>query len=209
MRNTIKVELELGNQGLSPLTIATIIAMPWTEFNDQKITLHIPTTCWDALKNLLHKVENKVAKILRNKEWEYIQLVVLEVILNKILWPLQLQFSSWSSDITHKFDATLHFRCRHYNIDMTLDYHRFLGKLVDKTKSNKSDWVVLLAAPGKSKFYDYILNWYSGDYSHQSLIDFLENNTKRLYSIEFDIRDRRTGEIPVILQNVSANANPF
>lgn len=41
---------------------------------------------------------------------------------------------------------------------MTLDYHRFLGKLVDKTKSNKSDWVVLLAAPGKSKFYDYILN---------------------------------------------------
>lgn len=198
MPHSIPLILDLRHKP-TPLEEAVVKATPWMKFKDKKVILHLSINCSALLERIQEKVENIVQAMLETKTREYIQSIVLSVILQKEIWNHQLQLAGWQNDNSHKFDAILSCRGIQYKIDFTLDITKFWKKIEDNWTQNESDWVVLLCAPESQEFHKYVLQWYSGDFSATSLKDFLESRQGLLESIDWNIKDRRTKKMPDLL----------
>lgn len=204
MPRSIPLILDLRHEP-TPLEAAVVKATPWMELKDEIVILHLSINCSALLKRIQEKVEkNIVQAMLKTKTREYIQSIVLSVILQKEIWNHQLQLAGWQNDNSHKFDAILSCRGIQYKIDFTLDINKFWKKIADNWSQNESDWVVLLSTNWSKEFHQYLLNWYSGDFSAKSLTDFFKEHPERLDSIEWNIKDRHTKQTPDILLKPSS-----
>lgn len=194
---------------LTDLEKAVIAATPWMSLKEKEgiVILQLPIQCSALVKRIQERVKDIVQEMLETKAREYIQSIVLSVILQKEIWNHQLQLAGWQNDNAHKFDATLFCGAKQYNIDFTLDVSKFWKKIEDNWTQNESDWVVLLGAPESQEFHKYVLQWYSGDFSAKSLTDFFKEHPERLDSIQWNAKDRQTREKPTLLQKKS-DTNP-
>lgn len=185
----------------TPFQKAVVIATPWMNINGNIVSLTLPKVCSCVVAKIQRKVENLAQEALNTKSLEYLQSMVLSVILERIIWDHTLKLASWKNDTSHKIDAILTHWVMHYNIDFTLDVYRFWNKIDDNKRGNASDWVVLLGAPENNEFHKFVLGWYSGDYTEESLKNFLKEHLDRLQSIQWNIKDRHTKEVPTLIQN--------
>ncbi len=193
---------------LTSLEKAVIAATPWMRHKEGIVILQLPIQCFALVKRIEERVKDIVQEMLETKAREYIQSIVLSVILQKEIWNHQLQLAGWQNDNAHKFDATLFCGAKQYKIDFTLDITKFWKKIEDNWTQNESDWVVLLGAPESQEFHKYVLQWYSGDFSAKSLTDFFKEHPERLNSIQWNIKDRQTRETPTLLQKKSGTNPP-
>lgn len=184
------------------LWIAALSATAGTIIDEaDKITISIQNNATNQWKGLLKKIGNDIEFLIRNKELEYVQLIVLKVFLKKIFREnFELKLASWTMDVADKTDAILTYEGRIYNLDFTLGAKSTERKKNDPSKNNLSDWIVFQSAPGIRNFLSYTLNGYSWDYSEESIIRFLEENPDVIDNIDCHIIDRKTHWLPKLIQ---------
>ncbi len=191
---------------ISDLTLAAIESTRWTrQTGIGKYAIELNNVAWQAWENLKSKgtVSPTINQIVRNKEWEYIQLCILDAYLREIFWSQRylLSLGTWSADLANCVDARLTVGGKSFLIDFTRNRHQIQNKLNDTSPRNKCDWVVYLQIEDMSSLVTNILDGCSGSYTQQSIVAYIIDNGI-YWRTDIDIFDKKTRELPAIFQTM-------